>query len=356
MSAALRQKDDPAAAPGGAGATVEPIRARGEGEGLLRGVAAIITVQDVIMLSYLTVIGVLVWLSPGQNQALCARRVYLSMAAMVGGCLFARGLTQLPLTLRAVVYRLAIVGVLLTNYLTLRDVLPLVRPDSVDDVLMHLDLRLFGVEPSIWLERYNQRPIIEWFSFFYFSYFGICIGYMVVTIWIYGDARAKTEYSIGTLIVFSLGQLGYIAVPGYGPIGEHMKHRFQAPINGGMFWGWVWSTVEAGGAMKDIFPSLHTAVPLWFALFAFHMSRRDRRWTWPARITAFFSANIIFSTMLLRWHYGVDVIAGLALATTAAVVSPIIARREEAWRASIGLRAPWCFEPARKPTAEEAIT
>jgi hypothetical protein len=323
------------------------VRPAGQG-GVFRALVGVFALQDVIFLVFYAIVGTLVLRSPqGPAQATCARRIVLSMAALVIGCIVGRGLPQLPSLLRAVVYRVAIVGVLMQSYLMLRDVLPLVRSDSLDEALMRLDYRLFGVSPALWLDRFNQRPIIEWFSFFYFSYFAICATYMLVVVWLSRSGRATAEFAIGTALVFSFGQLGYMAVPGYGPV-QHMAHQFQGPLDGGLFWSWVKSTVDAGGAMKDIFPSLHTAVPLWFTLFARERQKTDPRWRWPALITAFFSANIIVSTMLLRWHYGVDVIAGLVLSISVGLLTPRIVRREEAWRKSLGQALPWSFEPAQK--------
>ncbi len=317
---------------------------RADLEATLRALAGIFALQDVIMLTYLTIIGLMVWSTPPSPlQAGCARGIYLAMAAQAIGCFVSRGLLRLPYTFRAALYRVTIVGVLLANYLTLRDFLQLVRPDSVDESLVRLDLRLFGVEPALWLERFNVQPVVEWFSFFYFSYFTICIAYMLGVVWLTRPGRRQAEFAIGTLTVFSIGQLGYTAVPGYGPIG-YLKDHFHGPIAGGFWWSCVWNTVKAGGAMKDIFPSLHTAVPFWFTLYALHQARTDRRWRWPARITGFFSANIIVSTMLLRWHYGVDVLAGLTLATTASLLAPRLAGMEEEWRRSHGFAPPWCFE------------
>jgi hypothetical protein len=330
----------------------EPVRAADDGErrteleGILRALVGIFAFQDVLLLAYLGLTGLMVWSAPSSEKASalpgCARVVYVSMAAHAIGCFIARGRPRLPVLLRAGLYRCSIVGVLISSYLTLRDFLVLVRPDSLDETLVRIDLRLFGVEPALWLERYNQRPIVEWFSFFYFSYFFICTAYMVTVVWLMPPARRTTEFALGTLLVYTIGQLGYTAVPGYGPV-TYLKDRFHGAVDGGFFWSCVWSTVQAGGAMKDIFPSLHTAGPFWFTLYALHQSRTDRRWRWPARITGFFSLNIIVSTMLLRWHYGIDVVAGLALALTAAFLAPRLAAFEESWRRSMGFAGPWTF-------------
>jgi membrane-associated phospholipid phosphatase len=131
-----------------------------------------------------------------------------------------------------------------------------------------------------------------------------------------------------------------MAVPGFGPI-THLASSFHGPVNGGFWWKVVWDMVQAGGAMKDIFPSLHTAGPLWYTLFAFHQAKTDPRWRWPARVSAVFAANIIISTMFLRWHYAIDVVAGICLASFAAWVTPKIVRREERWREAAGMATPW---------------
>jgi hypothetical protein len=311
------------------------------GAPLAKGLFALFTVQDAILIGYLTIVSALLLRAgPSATQALCARRLFACAAAIVLGCLFARGATFAAPALRLSVYRLVLVGAVVTNYLSLRTLLPVVRSDSVDAALLRLDVLLFGVEPSVWLQRFNTRPVVEWFSFFYFSYFCICFAYMAVVVWCLRPGRRTAEFAIGTALVYCVGQLGYMAVPGYGPVASL---HFNAPLDGGFFWGSVTRTVEAGGAMKDIFPSLHTAGPVWFTLFAWRAARTDRRFRWPAIVTGFFAANIVVSTMFLRWHYAVDVMAGLALAGAAALLSPHLAAREERLRREAGEPLAWSF-------------
>jgi hypothetical protein len=78
----------------------------------------------------------------------------------------------------------------------------------------------------------------------------------------------------------------------------------------------VQATVTGAGAQKDIFPSLHTAAPTYFALFSLrYRHSAPYKYTWP--ITAFCASQIICATMFLRWHYLVDIFAGITLATVA---------------------------------------
>lgn len=311
-----------------------------------RDALRLFALQDVILLGYLAVVMVaLVATSRGHQIAteVCVRRVCFDAALLSIGAFVARraGVTA---RVGGVVYRACLVGVLVDSYLMLRDLLPLVRSDTVDAQLHALDVRLFGVEPSLWLERFNRPDVIEWFAFFYFSYFAIAFAYMTFGIWVRRADRATTELAIGVLLVFCIGQLGYLAVPGFGPV-RHLAEQFHGPVRGGFFWSCVEHTVAAGGANKDVFPSLHTAAPTFFTLFAARRAFETKHWGWriAALVTGFFAANIIVSTMLLRWHYAIDVVAGLALATFAAAFAPRLARAEVRLRTKLALRSPWAF-------------
>jgi membrane-associated phospholipid phosphatase len=115
---------------------------------------------------------------------------------------------------------------------------------------------------------------------------------------------------------------------------------FEHQLPDGIWWSWVAKLVAANGAQKDIFPSLHTALPLFLLLFSFdHRKRAPFAYTWPA--LGFFVANIIAATMFLRWHYVIDVVAGVVLATTAQLISRKLSFWEPARRADQGPGPPW---------------
>lgn len=302
-----------------------------------------VAVQDAVLGGYLVIMRVLVLLAePQPGGAAAARAIEVALALLAGGVLVGRVLPAVPALARAVVYRASIAGALLLGYLMLRDVLLVVRSDALDAALLRLDERLLGATPAVWLERFASPGVVEYFAFFYFSYFLIIGAYMVGVVWLERPSRDTAVFAIGTLLVFAVGQLGYVLVPGYGPY-AHLADVFHAPLRGGFFWELVQRAVQTSGAMKDIFPSLHTAVPTWLSIYAVGRALRDARWRLPATLTVFFAANIVVSTMFLRWHYAVDVIAGLALAAAVAVVAPRLARWEERSRARAGHAQPWSF-------------
>lgn len=296
--------------------------------------------HDLVAFGYLGIMLALTWGVDGAGREPCMTRILTMALALGTGVLVGRSPSELPEHWRGHIYRAAIAFVVVDGYLMLRDLLPLLRQDAVDMSLIAIDEALFGVTPALWLERFNHRGIIEWFSFFYFSYFWICSGYLTVMLWLLPPDRNTSVFAFGSVIVLFVGQLGYVAVPGFGPV-VALADRFAAPLDGGVMWHLVHDTVATAGAQKDIFPSLHTALPTFFTLFAFRCARGDRRWLPVACLTAFFAANIVVSTMLLRWHYAIDVVFGLGLACYAHWIAPRAVSLEEAWRRREGFQSAW---------------
>jgi hypothetical protein len=170
-------------------------------------------------------------------------------------------------------------------------------------------------------------------------YFLIVVAHVLPMLFWVRDDEVVESFGIGILLVFLTAHLLYMLVPGWGPY-WYLNGSFSHELRGGTFWRLVRDAVEAGGAQKDIFPSLHTAAPTFFAWFSFHHRKRPPfKYTWP--VIAFLTTQIILATMFLRWHYLVDVIAGLALAGTACTLGHRIARWERAKRARLGLQAAW---------------
>lgn len=300
--------------------------------------------HDLVLLGHLFTMGVLVALvfpTPGSHDV--ARRILTATALIVGACLIGRG-TLLPTVLRSGFYRIAMVATVLGSYLMLRWTLPLVAPHSFDAALSHIDVAIFGVEPTLWLEPHMSPAVVEYLAFFYFSYFAINGIYALIALGPGSSTETSAEFAIGTAVVYGIGQLGYALVPGYGPT-QFLSAQYAGPLEGGFFWHAVQATVEAGGAMKDIFPSLHTAGPVWYALFAWHRAKRTGALGWKllAGVTTFFAVNIVVSTVALRWHYVIDLAAGLALAGSASWLSKRVVGWEKVLRARAGLRSAWDF-------------
>jgi membrane-associated phospholipid phosphatase len=249
-------------------------------------------------------------------------------------------------------YRAAVSGTVQTSYFFLAAFLPLVNPRSHDHELHALDLRLFGLEPCVELQRFITPLTSEWFAFFYFCYFFILVLHTFPIVLLVEHERILGEYTFGMLIVFCVGHVVYMLVPGFGPI-RALGPLLPIELPHGLWVDTVMEAVKSGGAQKDIFPSIHTAAPTFITLFSYrHRNHLPFRYSWP--IVGFFAINIIIATLFLRWHWLLDVVAGLLLAILAWGLSMWATDRELERRSRLVLSPAWPLFRLRRNAAREA--
>ncbi|MBI5517907.1 MAG: phosphatase PAP2 family protein [Deltaproteobacteria bacterium] len=297
-------------------------------------------VQDWLIVGYFLVLlgAVLAGTGPARDQSV--RNVALSLAVVLLGLAVVRG-EVLPWGTRATAlfYRLSVVGPVMNSYFLLRYVLPTANPSTRDAQILAFDLRVFGYEPALAWDRYVTPATVEWFSFFYFGYFIIITLYLEGNMFFAKNSRLLAEVALGAFFIFCFGHVTYMLVPGFGPY-HHLAGTFQHELTGGTFWGMVQDTVRSAGAQKDIFPSLHTAVPTFLCIFAWR-NRAVAPYNFVWLPTTLFTSQIIIATMFLRWHYLVDIFAGLAFAAFAGFVVPRILAWEHRRREAMGVMPVW---------------
>lgn len=294
-------------------------RARGTGRSLVDCLRSL-AVHDWIVFGYLAFLNVAVATRPDSpTRVHCQEQVGVLLLALIAALLVVRGPVRPGGSVVALFYRLTIYGTVQLSYFFFREMLPLLNPSSLDHELHGLGIILFGAEPALVLDHVVNRTTTDWFAFFYFGYFFVLAVHVIPILLLAKSKRLLGEFTFGMLFTFCLGHTLYVFVPGYGPY-RAVAPEFAHALTDGLWLDVVMKSVNEGGALKDIFPSLHTAAPLFIALYSFrHRALIPFRYTWP--IVFFFSLNIIIATMFLRWHWIIDVVAGLALATSAQALS-----------------------------------
>lgn len=295
-----------------------------------------LAVQDGYITLYWIVMMFAVAFGSGPGREACLRTVIWDFALFVAGLVLTRGgVLKIGSFSNEMLYRVTIFCSVFLSYFQLRVILPAVSTRAVDADILAFDLRVFGVEPSLAWDKYVTPQTTEWFAFFYFGYFFLLSAHVLPMLFNATNRLRIAHFTLGILFVFLTGHMIYMLVPGWGPY-RHLAGQFEHPLEGGLFWSLVKATVEAGGAQKDIFPSLHTAAPTYFAIFSYlHRRAMPFKYTW--KFVAFAATQIIIATMFLRWHYLVDIVAGLTLATTAALASHKIVIWETNRRLRAGL-------------------
>lgn len=310
-----------------------------------------LSILDGLLAVYFALMFCAVALGSGPDHESCTRTVAIDFACFALGIALTRGgVLRLGSTVNEVAYRITIFCSVFLSYFQLRHILPAVSARAEDAAIFDFDMRTFGVEPSLAWDKYVSPHTTEWFAFFYFGYFFLVAVHVLAMMFNASNRFRIAHFTLGICTLYLTGHLIYMLVPGWGPY-RFLVARFEHPLEGGLFWRLVRATVEGAGAQKDIFPSLHTAAPTYFAIFSFiHRKSLPYKFTWP--FLAFAATQIIVATMFLRWHYLVDIFAGLTLATLAGVGSFYVIRWEARRRDRIGappifriLHVPWKSTP-----------
>ncbi len=199
------------------------------------------------------------------------------------------------------------------TYKELGYLIPLIHPRDFDAALAGIDQRFLGVHPTVWLERLTWPPLTEVLQLTYSSYYFLPL-VLGVVLW---RQRSFEKFHFWVFIVvlgFYLSYLGYIAVPAIGP--RFLASIVEAqtiPLTG----VWLFEPVRAmldraEGITRDCFPSGHTELTLLVLVYARRFHRRVFWWLLPL------GTGVIISTVYLRYHYVIDVVAGALL--TGAIV------------------------------------
>lgn len=275
--------------------------------------------QDVLVLCFQTYMLARAWDAPPDPNTWPARIATSALFALTLATLcLTRGEWLTPGFRRSAMYRIGLFAPMVCSYFALRYCLAALELRLVDARLYRIDAALFGDTPAVLLDRFVNPASVEWFAFFYYGYFFVVGVYLVGTL-IFDSGRRQYELLLSAAIVVALGHASYTVVPGIGPH-EYCAAMFGHALRGGAWWARVEQAVRSSGAMLDIFPSLHTALPLLFVLHSFrHRRSAPFRQTWLAM--SLVAANIIVATVFLRWHYGIDVLAGGLLAVVAQQVA-----------------------------------
>jgi membrane-associated phospholipid phosphatase len=196
---------------------------------------------------------------------------------------------------------------------------PYVCPD-VDNLLIKIDLAIFGVHPTVWLERFFITWVADILSLAYISYYFIPL--ILILILYFRGKPEEFSLTVSTLLLgYYICYMGYIFMPAIGPRFT-LASLQQIPLQGGVIMNTVVDTLNAlEGNQRDCFPSGHTQTVLISLWFAFKY-RRPLFWIYLPIIIA-----LIISTVYLRYHYVIDLVAGFA----AAGITLLLGTRLWAW-------------------------
>jgi membrane-associated phospholipid phosphatase len=205
------------------------------------------------------------------------------------------------------------------------------RLPPADITLANWDSRMWNVDPVFWLSSLQTPPLVELLQIVYSLFIPGVLG-LAILLWWY---KSRAEFRYGAFMLaatFLLSYLGYLLLPARGP--RLMPFAaFHPPLRGLWTFNFLQRLLDSlEGVQYDCFPSGHVAVVLVGCYIARRISAR------AFYAFSVFASLITFSTVYLRYHYVIDVFAGIALAIVIMLTAPWIYR-------SLGSQVPEAAEP-----------
>ena len=174
-----------------------------------------------------------------------------------------------------------------------------------DATLLGVDRRLFGETPSVGWQACSTPWLTDGMSVCYAFYHVYLHGLLILAACTRSSSEAR-RFGDGLYTGFAVGFVGYLLVPALGP-GAAFPTLYTRPLAGGAasaLNAWI---VEKGAAIYGNFPSLHVLVTALLLAYDWHWCRRRFWWVLgPA-------TGLLASTLYLRYHYAVDLLAGFGM-------------------------------------------
>ena len=200
--------------------------------------------------------------------------------------------------------------------------------------------RRYGVEATAWLYAVEgdfvatvQGVVPDW-GVYYFAPMYV-IGYVVLLGFPFAaylfaeDARALKTLVAAYAINYAVAIGCYATVLAYGPRNYHRlpgadpdAARVEEPLLDSF--REVTQLTARVNVETNVFPSMHAALSVTVLLVAVSTHEEFPRWT---AISALFTGSILLATIALGIHWGIDVLAGIALATGSVTVADRLVSR-----------------------------
>ena len=191
-----------------------------------------------------------------------------------------------------------------------------------DEALLGWEKAIFGVQPTVWLQRFISPPFTEWLMFAYVIYVFLYPALGVLIYFKRGE-RPLEDYWLTLTLANLACCIGFMLFPIAGPL-HHIPDAYSVPLQGGFFTAWGEHIRTHIHEIGSNFPSPHSAVATVMWLMTYRYVRPVFYALAPVVI------SIYISTFFLRYHYLSDTVAGILIGILAMIAAPAFPR---AWNA-----------------------
>ena len=191
-----------------------------------------------------------------------------------------------------------------------------INPNDMDYLLIKIDRVIFGVDPTSFLDRIATPGLTEFLQICYSSFYILWILLGIDLLWNRNE-KGFLFFLFTLMYGFYASYVGYLLVPAIGPRftlynfanlnrdlpGLYLTTFLRNIINSGES---ITSVAQAALlAQRDCFPSGHTEMTIITIAIAIKYKAKS------VMVIAPLGFGLIFATVYMRYHYGIDVIAGI---------------------------------------------
>lgn len=181
-----------------------------------------------------------------------------------------------------------------------------INPRDIDPILIRLDYLIFNNHPTVMLENFVSPLLTDLMQLAYSSYY-----FLPITLALVLKAKKNDiafDHSLFLIMLcFYLSYIGYLLMPALGP--RYTMNHLQSVELQGLIVGQPIQDFlnRLEGIKRDAFPSGHTGIAL-IVLYLSFLYEKKLFWIFTPIVIA-----LIFSAVYGRYHYVVDIIAGIVL-------------------------------------------
>jgi membrane-associated phospholipid phosphatase len=236
------------------------------------------------------------------------------------------------------------VGVTLIVFKELYLMVHPINPYDFDVVFIAIDRWMFGTDPTRWLEHWTNPLLTEVMQFSYSMFYFL---FLIAAIEYYQKNRVE-EFRYGMFVVlygFYLSYVFYFIFPAVGP--RFTLHNFgstNTDLPGVFLTNALRDFLNSAEsiphnaanpidfAQRDVFPSGHVQLTLVLMCLAYRSRLKSRHFILAVGVL------LVVSTVYLRYHYVVDVVAGVLFMLITIWTAPRLynwwGRKKKAWNAT----------------------
>jgi membrane-associated phospholipid phosphatase len=220
-----------------------------------------------------------------------------------------------------------------------RPLIHMIFPHSFDPLVNRLELALFGIYPTVWMQKFICLGLNEFLMFSYSFYYFLLV-VLGAGLFIKHKITQFDSLLFTSAVAYYISYLGFILFPVEGPrFALWANHQLE--INGGFFTSLAQGLIERAGMQGGAMPSSHVAVALVVLVYA---NRHHRFLYW---VLSPLVISLFLATVYGRFHYVSDVAAGLLVGGISIFLCDRIIGKESSTQRAEGLKKEFSLDLAR---------